>query len=236
MKTFFIFRSFCFGCLLFLVACQSENKKVPANLSPEAHAVTAEEVIQASNYTYVRVSAEGRDYWTAISKAEIKTGQTYYWSQGTLMKNFSSKELNRVFDNILFISDFTDQPITTEATAPDPHQGEQQPPITKKEMKLSVADGGITIAELFANRDKYSGKKVKIKGEVMKFSGQIMGKNWVHLQDGTADGSNFDLTITSNEFVGLGEIVVFEGIVGINRDFGAGYSYEVIVEEAKVIR
>ncbi len=103
-------------------------------------------------------------------------------------------------------------------------------------MKLSVADGGITIAELFANRDKYSGKKVKIKGEVMKFSGQIMGKNWVHLQDGTADGSNFDLAITSNEFVGLGEIVVFEGIVGINRDFGAGYSYEVIVEEAKIIR
>jgi hypothetical protein len=61
-----------------------------------------------------------------------------------------------------------------------------------------------------------------------------MNKNWVHLQDGTRDGDNWDLAITTQDIVKTGDIVVFEGVVALNKDFGAGYVYDVILEDAKL--
>ena len=61
-----------------------------------------------------------------------------------------------------------------------------------------------------------------------------MDRNWIHIQDGTSDNGNFDLTITTNEEVVVNDVVVFKGKITLNKDFGAGYSYEVIMEEAKV--
>ena len=98
----------------------------------------------------------------------------------------------------------------------------------------SSIKGGITIAELFSKRENYSNKIVILQGKVVKFNSQIMGKNWVHLQDGTNDENNYDLTITTNDVVLVGDVVTFEGKITLNKDFGAGYSYEVIMEGAKL--
>jgi len=106
----------------------------------------------------------------------------------------------------------------------------------KEELTIEKAEGGITIAELFENKKEYSGKTVKVKGKVTKVNPEIMGKNWIHLQDGTIYEGEFDLTITSDVIPETGSIVTIEGKVALDKDFGYGYTYPIMLEEAKIIQ
>jgi hypothetical protein len=230
------------GFTAIMASCQSDGVKRTEGLAPNAQQVTAEEVIQTSMYTYVRVADGEKDYWVAINKAEVELDKTYYWSAGAEMRNFTSKELNRTFPSIMFVSDFTDQPITTVVAAP-PQQmpagetmaGKPQAP-QQEGIKVEKAKGGLTIAEVFAKKTSLDGKSIRVRAQVVKFAPMIMNRNWVHLQDGTKDGSNFDLTVTTQDIIKVGEVVTFEGIVGLNKDFGAGYFYEVILENGKLVQ
>ena len=76
---------------------------------------------------------------------------------------------------------------------------------------------------------------MKVKGHVVKFTEAVMEKNWVHIQDGTKAGGDFDLTITTTNIVAVGDIAVFEGVVTLDKDFGYGYAYDVLLEEAVVL-
>lgn len=219
------------GFTAMLVSCNPGRKKTE-NLAPNVHEVIAEEVIQTSRYTYVRVSADNQDYWIAINKADVKEGETYYWSVGSEMKEFTSKELKRTFRSIFFVQDFTDQPITVTSQMPAPVMSGQQGPVEHQGISVPRAEGGITIGELYSKRSSYAGKIIKIRGEVVKFSGGIMKKNWVHIQDGTRGNNKFDLTITTHDSVKVGEVVLFEGVVTLDKDFGAGYFYDLIIENA----
>jgi len=98
---------------------------------------------------------------------------------------------------------------------------------------VTKSQGGITIGELFANKKDYDGKTVRIRGKVVKVNSNIMGRNWVHLQDGTSAGDKFDLTVTTNESVNVGDVVTFEGVIALDKDFTAGYVYDVIMENAQ---
>lgn len=230
-----------FGLILMVSACQTKNQRVE-NLLPGAHQVVAKETAQTTNYTYVYVEEADTLYWLAINRADIVVGKTYFWSNGAPMFDFFSKELKRKFPVIYFVDDFTDQPITSDKQADQgmaanmqaaQMQGRQPIP-EKAGISVPVAEGGITLAELFSNRGKYADKVVKIRGEVVKFSGAIMKKNWIHIQDGTKDGGSYDLTINSSESVAVGEVATFEGVIHLNKDFGAGYKYDVIMEDAKI--
>ena len=226
-----------------IISCGSGNDKRNADLAPNAHQVKAEEVIQTSAYTYVRVSADGRDYWAAIAKMDVKAGNTYFWSEGSEMREFTSKELKRTFRSIFFIQDFSSEPILAANQMPSGHQMGQNdqtgpagkmPAVEHKGISVPKLEGGMNIAEIYAKRKTCEGKTLKIRGEVVKFSPGIMNKNWVHIQDGSKDGENFDLTITTQDSVKVGQIVVFEGKVILEKDFGAGYFYEVILEDARL--
>ena len=93
-----------FLCVLsLLAACKSGKETKEGNLAPNAHKVVAKEVIQGTNYTYVQVSSNTPDYWIAINKADIKEGETYYWSIGLEMNEFTVKELKRTFRSIFFV-------------------------------------------------------------------------------------------------------------------------------------
>jgi hypothetical protein len=236
MKNKIIISLLLFSFAALLAACGSGNHKKAANLSPNAHEVTAEEVIQTSRYTYVRVSADNQEYWIAINKADVKEGETYYWSVGAEMKEFTSKELKRTFRSIYFVQDFTDQPITETVQMPPQEQqaGGQQPAVERQGISVPKAEGGVTLAELWSGKENYNGKKIRIRGEVVRFSPAIMKKNWVHLQDGTRAGDKFDLTITTPDTVKVGDVALFEGTVSLNKDFGAGYFYDIIVEDARL--
>lgn len=102
--------------------------------------------------------------------------------------------------------------------------------VKKEDVKIEPLEGGISIYELFANKEKYEGEKVLIKGKVTKYNAGIMNKNWLHLQDGSEYEGKFDLVATSKLEFKLGEIVTIEGKVALNKDFGHGYKYEVIIE------
>lgn len=112
-------------------------------------------------------------------------------------------------------------------------------PFTEIKVEKAAGENGYTVAEVFADSTKLDGKTIRVQGKVVKFSPQIMGKNWIHLQDGSGDPlkNTHDLVITTSaEPPKDKEIITVEGIVRANKDFGAGYSYVVIVEEAKIIQ
>lgn len=106
----------------------------------------------------------------------------------------------------------------------------------KEDLTIEKAEGGITIAELFENKKDLSGKTVKVKGKVTKVNPEIMGKNWIHLQDGTIYEGEFDLTVTSDVIPEAGSIVTIEGKVALDKDFGYGYTYPIMLEEAKIVQ
>jgi len=221
------------GIIMFASSCKPKST-ADENLAPNVHKATVEEVIQTSNYTYLRISENGNENWIAISGQEVEKGKSYYYMDGIEMNNFVSKELNRTFPSILFVDKFSDQPIVAKVAVADSSKGKQAA-VAKEGIKVEPAKGGITIAELYANREKYDGKTVKIRGEVVKFSPEIMNTNWVHIQDGTRSGDSFDLTITTGDVTKVGDVVTFEGTVSLKKDFGAGYYYEVIIEKAKML-
>jgi hypothetical protein len=221
--------------LILFVACNN-SPKVNNSMVQGVHKIQTAEVIQSSNYTYLRVSEDGKEGWIAITKQDVEIGKTYYYESNIEMTNFTSKELNRTFPSIIFASKFSSEVIgSTEKSANSTPANGKKAAIAKEGIKIEKAKGGITIAELFAAKDSYAGKTVRLKGEVVKFNAQIMGKNWIHIQDGTNSNGAFDLTITSLEEVKIGDTITFEGVIALKKDFGAGYAYDVILEEGKLI-
>ncbi|KAF0196137.1 MAG: nucleic acid binding OB-fold tRNA/helicase-type [Bacteroidetes bacterium] len=234
-QSFTVIKTISFIALvLFSLSACNRGKKIDAaeNLPPGTHAVSVIEVIQTSNYTYLQVFENDQKFWMAVTRMEAKNGDVLYYTNAMEMKDFKSKELNRVFPSILFVNDPSLTPPTMKK------MGKSTGKITAerlKDFKVEPVNGGITIAELYGNKSKYNDKPVKIRGVVVKFSKNIMGKNWVHIQDGTESGNSYDLTITTMDFLDEGSVVTFEGIIRLDKDFGSGYAYDVIMEEAKSI-
>ncbi|MDA3929187.1 MAG: GW dipeptide domain-containing protein [Prolixibacteraceae bacterium] len=226
---------------LLITSC-SQKPKVEKEVNSNEfamHKVLIEDVIQTSNYTYLKVKENSDAFWIAVMKDSFQEGMELFYFQNkvTVMQNFHSEELNRNFDKILFISQVSvgegtaavvKQPGTIVSKA---HSGRKQSDV-EKSIRIEKAEGGITIAELYSNPLEFKNKTVRIKGEVVKVNNQIMGRNWIHIQDGTKSGKEFDLTITSNEVVELNELITFEGVVGLDKDFTSGYFNPVILEEA----
>jgi len=218
---------------------QPQQVKTPPQMmsapgGPDLHTVQVQEVVQASSYTYLNVKEGDNTYWMAISKKDVKPGQTVSYAGGLPMKNFESKELQRTFETIYFVDRLIGDEAAATATQPSMSTSHSmKPAIEKADISIEPVAGGITIAELFGNRSSYGDKTVLVKGKVTKINRAIMDRNWVHIQDGTADADNYDLTITTSDEVNVGDVVTFEGKITLNKDFGAGYSYEVIMEEAK---
>ncbi len=222
-------------CTVALFACNNGNEQSQETaVAANGHKVVVKEVIQTSAYTYLNVEEAGSSSWLAVTRREVEPGATLYHQGGLEMKNFESKELKRTFEAVYFVDGISDQPISASTGKPawSPHKPASD---AKTEISVEKADGGISIAELFARRSSHANQKVKVRGQVTKYNSGIMGRNWVHLQDGTKDSGNFDITVTTNDQVKVGDVVVFEGTVILNKDFGAGYSYEVIVEDARVL-
>ncbi|HAD12686.1 MAG TPA: hypothetical protein DCF33_09640 [Saprospirales bacterium] len=192
------------------------------------HKVVVAETLHTDKYTYLRVKEEEEEYWIAITKREVKVGSTCYYRGGLLKKNFQSKEFNRVFETVYLVGDFREENEGASAARGGgiPAGSEAlEPP-----KNVQRAPGAIKISDLVANAAKYNGKTVKITGKCVKINPMIMGRNWLHIQDGS--GKNLDLTVTTTEMVQLGAIVTLEGVWATNKDFGAGYKYDYILEAA----
>jgi hypothetical protein len=218
---------------LFISSCNDANKpqKVEQNATSN-HEVEVKEIIQATNYTYILVKENNEEVWIAIEQDEnLQIGEKLYFADAMLMENFESKELGRTFDKIYFVNKISKNPIDKQAEWFKSNHNAQSTSGRKVEVEVSPLDG-FSIEKLYAEKANYAGKSVKIKGVVVRFNEKIMDSNWVHLQDGTgtAEANDFDLTITTQDVVVIGDTVVFEGTINLDKDFGAGYFYPVIME------
>jgi hypothetical protein len=157
------------------------------------------------------------------------------------MHNYHSNTLNRDFKLVYFVDSIVNK--TGGAQAKDAAMPAGHPPTAASSALPQIdvsgvarAKGGMTIGELFANKANLSGKEVTLRGKVVKFLPQIMGKNWLHVRDGSGDAKTHtnDLTVTTEAAVKVGDTVLVSGKVGLNKDFGYGYKYDAIIENAKV--
>jgi hypothetical protein len=216
--------------------------------SPQSDGVamgTVLTTLDAAGYTYVQADVGGEQIWLAGPSATLTSGGEVDVSNRVPMHNFHSKALNRDFAVLYFVDSFSGSAVTSVAAAPvkDWSFGDQTqngggaqvnssaystPP---ESQPLEKVAGGYDIAEIIANKKELVGKVVKVRGKVTKFTGGIMRKNWIHLSDGSGDN---DLIAITDQLAAMGQTVVVEGTVSIDRDFGYGYFYELLIEDSKV--
>ena len=219
---------------------------LPSNVSqPEETVVTGTvlETFDAGPYTYLRLKTASGEAWAAVNEAKLKVGTEVTVGNAMWMANFESKTLNRKFEHILFGS----------IVAPGGAMAAELPaghvPVTQAaggapsseilgDVKVEKAAGGKTVAEIYASKATLKGTEVVVRGTVVKWNPEIMGKNWLHLRDGSgsADKGDNDLTVTTTDVVTKGSVVTVRGKLGLDRDFTSGYAYPVILEDAKVIK
>lgn len=196
------------------------------------------EVVQTSSYTYLKVDENSAERWVAVSRMDAAKGEKYYYDNALLMNNFHSKELDRDFEAIYFINKVSTIPLSVQekmSSMPSNHSGKAKTQQSSS-VTLQKADAEITVSQVFENRKKYANQEIEIRGIVVKVNKQVMGKNWIHIQDGTDFSGSFDLTITSQDLPAINDEVTFKGTIILEKDFGAGYFYDVIMEEAKMIK
>lgn len=198
----------------------------------DMHEVVALEILQAERYTYLKVVEKSDTFWIASTKFEPKKGNTYFYRGGLLKTNFESIEHKRTFEKIFLVSSIMDAAAHPGGNVDNIEEMPNAPMIPTEVKKIA---GTVKLSDLLNAKEKFAGKSIIVSGKIVKANFGIMGKNWYHIQDGTkAGGKNADLTITSAEILPLEAIVNFEGKIYLNKDFGAGYKYDIIMEEAKM--
>ncbi len=236
--------------------------KAPSLSQTPAVTGTVVETKNASGYTYMLVLSEGKKTWVAIPATSVEEGATVSYYEGMVMQNFTSKTLNRTFETIVFSPGIVGQKedVATKPTANDSFSAAVNAekktstpaapttmsagsagaiaPLEDVSIEKSTASNGYTVKEIFEKAKELAGQKVQVRGKVVKFSPMIMGKNWIHLQDGTGNPmqNSHDLVVTTGETVEVNDIITVEGQLAAEKDFGAGYKYAAIIEDASIIK
>jgi hypothetical protein len=199
------------------------------------------ESMNSGGYTYLRLKSDGGEVWIAGPEFTPVSGEVVSVSLDMPMENFESKTLKRTFPILYFVSDIArnGQPARPNApAAPALASSHGATADTPTVAKLDPPAGGMSIADVFAKKSSLGGKTVTVRGTVVKYNAGILDRNWLHIQDGSgsADQHTNDLTITTNDVAQVGDVVTVSGVVGLDRDFTAGYAYDVIVESAALVR
>ena len=194
------------------------------------------EVQPAGGYTYLRLKTAEGETWAAVPAADVARGAQVSIANPTLMEKFQSKALKRSFERVVFgtLAQGAAPARATPGPAAAPGHGAAPAPVTPTKVTRAEGPDGRTVAEVYGTRVRLAGKPVAVRGQVVKLSLGIMGKNWVHLRDGSGsagDGSN-DLLVTTQDKPAVGDVVVARGTVRTDVDLGSGYRYAVLVEGA----
>jgi len=245
-------------------AVAQEQKTAPqAPTAPMASASalsgTIVETFDGGGYTYIQFDTGSEQKWAAVGQTTVTVGDTINLKPGPVMRDFHSRTFDRTFSEIIFSSGLigaNDAAASTGSNFGDALQGEgvgMMPPAgameqvsggsmqavtPAQEVAIDKVEGenGYTIEEVFTQAADLAGKTVKIRGKAVKVSANILGKNWIHLQDGTGNpaANTHDLVVTTAGMPETDSIIVIEGVLAKDKDFGAGYKYGVIIEEAVV--
>jgi len=211
----------------------------PAHLSPAATVVKGEviEVKDVQSYTYLHLKTKDGESWAAVNKAPVRKGAEVTIENVTVMKNFESKSLKKTFPTIFF---------GTLAGTGGSAAGAGNDMATAHSGLVKTTDNGDihvpkasganarSVADIMTKGAELKDKPVVVRGKVVKYNPEIMGKNWIHLRDGSGsatDNTN-DVLVTTTNQTKIGDIVTIKGIVRTDKDFGSGYSYKVLIEDA----
>lgn len=213
---------------------ETKKKTALSEFETKMHYGIVKSVLDAGVYTYVQVASKKETLWVAVSKTKISVGESVGFAMSLPMKNFKSKTLKKTFDLVYFTAGL--KVAGQKAKTTDKMSSKK-----KKKKRSSIKPGSISkadfsIFDIWAKRSALKGKEILIRGKVVKVTLGVMKRNWIHLQDGTGTDKFYDLVVTSNEAVKVGEIILLRGIVTTNKDFGYGYFYKVLIENAKIIK
>jgi len=213
------------------------------------------ETTNTAGYTYILVDTGKDRKWAAAPEFEVKLNDAVNVTRAMPMEKYHSKTLNRDFEVVYFTAAVLVNGVgpgdAAAAELPKNHppiggqpaglpQG--HPPIGGQAAAppnlsldgIAKAKGGNTVVEIWVGKDKLNGRETKLRGRVVKYNAEIMGKNWLHLRDGSGKDATSDILVTTDAPVRVGDLVLVTGKVAINKNFGAGYRYAVMVEDAKV--
>ncbi|WP_396207577.1 nucleotide-binding protein [Gemmatimonas sp.] len=255
------------GVLLFAVACADKSPDGAKGMaSPSASSASAtsgataapaiapgstltgtlREQIPVGPYVYVRLDTDNGEVWAAVNNEPLAVGKSVTVYNVMLMENFQSPTLSRTFARIYFgaLEPPGTTPQTSTGSAPDAMTNADQvgtPAAVDAGIgRISKATGANarTIGEVHAQQKGLAGTTVTVRGVVVKYNEGVMGKNWIHIQDGSGSAAKgtHDLTATSLDRVAVGDTVTITGALRLDRDFGAGYVYPLVLEDSKLSR
>jgi hypothetical protein len=190
-------------------------------------------VVDVPGYTYVEVETEDGTVWAAAPSVSVKAGDTVVFATGMQMHDFYSKTLEREFEVIYFVDRFisNDGASSFDNEAAAAHGSMDVQEAVQPVQGIRKADGGYTVAEIFARGDELNGQATRVRGQVVKFTAGVMGTNWIRIRDGSIEN---DLIIPSDTTATTGDIVLVEGELVINMDLGQGYVLPAVLQDAEV--
>lgn len=193
-----------------------------------AHEVEVIQHIRGKRYSYCEVRENNQTYWLATMGGDFEEGNNYAYNEGIEKTEYRSTELDRTFDRILLVSALYSKD-KGQKTSAQPSET-----VTGPVKDIVIPETSIRIKELVQNSSKYANKVVEITGKITKVNPSIMDRNWIHIADGSMN--SYDFVCTSNEAFPVGHVVTLKGKVAVNKDFGAGYTYDLIVENAEILK
>ncbi len=194
--------------------------------------------MNSGGYTYVCLEKKGKKTWVAVPEMKVSVGQEITFQPGAEMTNFPSKTLNRTFDRIIFSAGPASAQGAGSTKAGSGSTAASVPAVTDVKVEKAKGANAYTVGDIFAKRKTLDKKTVVVRGKVVKVSSGIMGANWIHVQDGTGDAKKgtHDLVATTQDLPSVGDVVTVKGVLSADKDFGAGYRYDVIIEKASIQR
>jgi hypothetical protein len=192
---------------------------------------TIRETMDAGGYTYIQLDTGTKKVWAAARQQPVKVGSMVAVSTGMPMSNYHSKSLNRDFELIYFTDRIVGDSLDKSAAALDPHASIPKESSSTPIEGIEKAEGGKTVAEILGQKKTLAGKSVRVRGKVVKYTAEVLGKNWIHIRDSS---TGEDLTITTDGTVAINDIILAEGKVVLDKDFGYGYVYAVLLEDSTV--
>ena len=208
---------------------QPQANAVDPAIEKDLHTVLALEALPTEKYVYVRVKEGEDEFWIATTLQDINIGRSYFYRGGLLKTNFESKEYKRTFDKLFLISQLipsdhgTNMGPSGAPTAAVPTNSTPLPPLD--------VPGTTKIADLIATPKKFEGKVIQVNGTCTKVNPNIMGRNWIHLKD-----AGNEVVMTTDAPVTEGQNVTMIGTVALNKDFGSGYQYDILLEGGRWVK
>ena len=214
-------------------AAQDASSLVPQGESDNRASGTITDIINVPGYTYAEVETANGTVWVAATSVSVQVGDTVSFTTGMQMRDFYSNSLEREFKVIYFVDRFLSGdriiPVDSEAAAAHGRTGGQTAVLPVQE--LNKAEGGYTIAEIYAQGAELRGNTLRVRGRVVKFTTNVLNTNWVRIRDGSTEE---ELVITTGENVAINDVLLIEGKLELNKNLGQGYVIPTIMEDARI--